>query len=435
MDIQFVKTEISIESQVGNELIPSKEIIICMKDNTSGILLPHPISNFIKKYFVNKGASLNHQKNAAYTITRFFNFILEEIHNNNESFIHLKEEGIPSLNREHATAFLNHLSLDEKLSHSTIKIRTSYITQFYDFLHKQKIINIPFLIQEKEINHKITLVNPFPDVAMPKNNDISKLEKKKDIVTRTNENRLQMIREFLITAHLTEPSIALGVAFLFLGGLRMGECINLTKSSVKIQNTSLYGEDGIILELRDNQKTLFNHLRNTTDAEVKKPRNQAILIDKMIPFLYKNHIDYLEKMEKKSKNKEALFLNPKTGLPITPRTFRLKFNNVKEKYLETLSKTEGRFQDFYDLSNSHWSTHIGRGTFTNLIISAGFTVEQTAIARGDSNINSALHYTDQMAANHNIKHALEIISNKESLEIDISPFKKTWNEVVHFGKI
>src|SRR5690606_11930002 len=132
--------------------------------------------------------------------------------------------------------------------------------------------------------------------------------------------------------------------------------------------------------------------------QVKKPRDQAILLDPLVPYLYKKHLNWLKIKQNNIKNSNlqietALFLN-NSGEPMKTHTYRMKFNNLKNMYLGLLKATDGRYEDIKEFRNTKWSTHICRGTFTNLCLDAGFNSTQTAVMRGDSSPEAMHAYTD-----------------------------------------
>ena len=67
-------------------------------------------------------------------------------------------------------------------------------------------------------------------------------------------------------------------------------------------------------------------------------------------------------------------------------------------------------KDYDLLTDTFWSTHIGRGVFTNMLIDMGFTT-QLAIARGDRNLSSAMSYIDQTLTTEQIQEAVNDFKN------------------------
>lgn len=92
------------------------------------------------------------------------------------------------------------------------------------------------------------------------------------------------------------------------------------------------------------------------------------MISSLLSSLYQKHFEKLNKLEKIGllKNEKALFISTRTGNPISGKQYYQKFNKVKDKFLEVLSK-EGNIEDFEYLFENNWSTHICRGIFTNFL--------------------------------------------------------------------
>src|SRR5699024_9822125 len=139
----------------------------------------------------------------------------------------------------------------------------------------------------------------------------------------------------------------------------------------------------------------------------KNPRNQTLLINDMILSIYRQHIEWLNQ-NNKIKNANALFISEHTGDPITGKQYYTKFMKVKEELLKQLSHEEN-VEDYLLLSEHDLSIHLGRGVFTNFLLDIGLNLTQIAIARGDSNINSALAYVDEKTALHNMNPAINYI--------------------------
>ncbi|MGR6002512.1 hypothetical protein ACT7C0_06535 [Bacillus cereus] len=76
------------------------------------------------------------------------------------------------------------------------------------------------------------------------------------------------------------------------------------------------------------------------------------------------------------------------------RSYRQYFDKCKVKLISTLETSndiEHRLVAQH-LKSIKWSTHIGRGTFTNLIANEAQNPYEIAHLRGDSSLESALSY-------------------------------------------
>ena len=87
--------------------------------------------------------------------------------------------------------------------------------------------------------------------------------------------------------------------FSIFGGLRTGEVVNLTKEAIESpyfwDNTNL-GENKFILKIRERHKELFQNKTNLQHEGVKRPRNQALLTNPLLSQVYKEHKQYLERL-------------------------------------------------------------------------------------------------------------------------------------------
>ena len=83
-------------------------------------------------------------------------------------------------------------------------------------------------------------------------------------------------------------------------------------------------------------------------------------------------------------------------------TYRYYFSKVKNKFIERLKESKHAELRHYaiELGTVRWSTHIGRGTFSNIISNISENILEIAQARGDDCLDSSLVYltdSDKMA--------------------------------------
>ncbi|WP_394191428.1 hypothetical protein [Paenisporosarcina quisquiliarum] len=403
---------------------------IGIKNTRTNIIYPSPITNFIKSMYRNKGKSLSSQRNSAYAVTRFLNYITRQISEENNDFIDLKNIGLCGLGLIHGSQYISFLSLKVNagsLSTNYVNDQMQYLIKFYYWLKIQGIIHDDFKIEYKSIKRgnfeRIVEVNPFDNFELGTiltGRDERVLNKLSDF----GSNRYNLTIKFINIARNVAPEIVLGICFQFFGGVRRSEVVNLTRQSI------INHGDGLILHIRDNQKLLFPNVKNTSDIQVKTPRNQTLLMNDLMLNIYKEHLSRLDGFKRKNNNSNVLFASEHTGLPITGKQYHSKFMKVKKALLNTLS-TEENINDYLLLAETSWSTHIGRGIFTNFLLDLGLNPTQIAIARGDRNINSALAYVDEKTAIENMKVAInnirEAYEKRESI-INSETLKK-WREV------
>jgi len=227
------------------------------------------------------------------------------------------------------------------------------------------------------------------------------------------ENRYFLVQKFITVSQDVAPDVTLGICFQFFGGLRAGEVVNLTKSSIEAPyywSQTDFGVDKFILKIRNRTKSLFSGKENLQHEQVKVPRNQSLLLNTTLSKVYKEHKALLLRMENRMgiKNNDALFISKRTGEPISGKSYKEKFQKVKDEFLRQLSN-EGKIEDYLFLTDKRWSTHICRGVFTNFLLQVNATVTEVAIARGDKNINSVMAYVEEKNAINITKDAINNI--------------------------
>lgn len=393
-----------------NEDITERAIAIAIKDN-NGLIMPSPLSNFIKSEYINKGLSLQSQKNAAETIVRMLNHLYKRIANGLEE--ELRYYGFNAVTLEHAAQYITDRSyctrLDKndpnRLTSNYVLSEIMYINNFFYWLEKQKLLIQNYKVQIEKRNY-IGLENNRVSKTVKLNvfdlNDVEILYPKKNSSLSTKlrdfgENRESLISDFILTALRIEPGMALGLALEMLGGLRRGEVVNLMQTSINKRNNIF------IVNIRDNQKELFNTSNNSSDVQVKNERDQICLCSDLIEYLYEHHLQYLSKIKNKKTN--ALFISTKTKLPLSGNNFSEKFQKVKKEFLKHLLERQD-FEIYKHLISRPWSTHIGRGIFTNTLLKLGVTPSQLALLRGDKSITSALSYVDEHNMIEAVKNAI-----------------------------
>lgn len=164
------------------------------------------------------------------------------------------------------------------------------------------------------------------------------------------------------------------------------------------------------VQIKDNRNKFFSRLKDTKSENPKRLNylqtdmvRQTILDNDLVWEVYRKHHKRLDYMIKsgKCKNHSALFLNG-DGEPMSGKVYDRRFQKVKKAFLDSLMG----HKDYELLSGTFWSTHVGRGVFTNMLIDMGFTPTQLAIARGDRSLTSAMEYIDQTLTTEQIQQAV-----------------------------
>ncbi|MGI2773895.1 hypothetical protein [Bacillus cytotoxicus] len=337
---------------------------------------------------------------------KFLNYINKQIENEATEFVNLKQEGLFGLRLIHGSQFISYLSLkarNEELSSDYIYRIESYLIKFYQWLSTNQIIHEKINAEKDSPFNNLELGTIYP----------GRDERVSEKLVDFGENRYELVQRFIKIAQDVAPDIVLGICFQFFGGLRAGEVVNLTKEAIESPyywNHTNLGERKFILKIRERHSELFKNKTNLQHEGVKRPRNQALLTNPLLSLVYKEHKQHLKRLnnQNETKNPNALFIAKRTGEPMSGKTYTELFNKVKKEFLKKISD-EGRTEDYLFLTDKKWSTHIGRGIFTNFLLQIGATIPEIAIARGDKNLSSVMSYVEDKNALQLTKEAIDNI--------------------------
>lgn len=402
---EYFVRESKIKHLEENIMTERTVVNIGIRNKINGTIAPSPLTDFIIKYYESTATKLNSSRAPANIIVRFLNYLNRNIAAGDPDFKDLQIQGISGLNLQHGSRFLTYQAVNKGNKNKTIEQYENYLSDFYIFLHSQNLTNL-YKVNVRKVFYKygegIKKYVDFNDAPQPpirpnKNQNENSYRKLKDF----GENRIIMVREFIDVASNLYPEIALGIAFMFFGGVRRGEVINLSLDSIRYKRNSY-----CILEIRNRADSLFRHIKNNSKNQVKVERDQIILISPYLDELYRTHMELLPK--RKGYNTKALFIN-RDGKPITGKSFEDKFKKIKEVYLSELSKKLDRREDYEFITGVRWSNHIGRGVFTNFLLSIGTPLTEVSIARGDKSPDSLLAYIEELNSQAALKKGSEII--------------------------
>lgn len=414
--------------------------VIVEKDDDTGVWLPSSLTDYIYSNYSSKG--INTQKRWAYLICDFMNYLLTQVElGEDKVFENLKSEGLYGLNFKHGAKFINYLSKgkpkmvkDKKTgntvkiygnSYETVKGKENELIYYYDCLNKSGItsknMQVSFTIKEKRVSGEFTrkgkrnrgkkvLINPFEDCGV--RIDYPPMDGKK--IPKLTDMRKADWELLLEVAEDETKDIALGVAMQLMGGLRVGEVVNQTINSFRIDEEN---KDKLLLSIKDRQVELFESRGITTyKSQVKKPREDQSVFNfngELFEML-KRHIERLNAMP--IVDNKALFVDS-NGNPMTGEVYHLRFALLKECFLQKLGEKKPSLEKEYRI-NYRWGSHIGRHIYTNYLLKTGLchdslgTPDARILAnlRGDKNIYSAMAYIDRMAVIASIQERLEELS-------------------------
>lgn len=369
-DIKFISIPIWIDYVIYNDgKIEKRQICaIGIKGLKLDIHLIHPITEFIMSFWQNK--AFNTQKKHANNIVKFLNYLIK-------NYKSLRIDSILDIQLNHGNMYLNTLT-EEGLKKDTIKNAEQTLSYFYKWLSEN------FNTQLPRINVKYGklgefLESPFSPVypaATPKN------------IEHTFPP--SYIPLFFEVAIAVAKPIALGIYMQFLGGLRVGEVVNLTRNQV----LKTVSQHGMTLKLMN--RNLRPDLKE--NSSVKKKRFQLVFeLNNWTNSLIKDHLA----IYKSSDPSNPLFVNA-AGNAMSVRSYRQYFEKVKKAFIDLLINSSDIEQKMLGLhlNQIKWSTHIGRGTFSNLLAEFAENPYEIAQPRGDNDLNSSLAYIKRSVRIH-----------------------------------
>lgn len=407
--------EITVDSIIGQRIEQEPTVFINRYINTEDgqLQIPSTFTSYIQSAF----DSVNTQVQNAKILTHFLNYVTIQTHENNSEFDDIRIKGLKALNFTHAASYLRYCISELNNSYTTCMIKKRCILYFYDYLKDNEIIDV--VIEKKEYvdkdnNKKTRIVSPFNKhlyrVKFPPK--IGKVNK-----ARYMDDNIYSL--FMDCCKERFPELTLGIFLQTRAGLRAGEVVNCTVSSININKGSRFSS----VDVLDRQFYLFGDAFDDTlkTSQVKKQRyNQPILdLDEELEDIFDKHLELMNSLRKKHTPKDALFIN-KDGYAMTGVEYRNKFYALKRYFLKKLQ--EKSYSDYDRYNTLTWGSHIGRAIFTNYCIIEGLcstsdgkpSARILAKLRGDSTEEAAQSYIDELIiGKYRIKRINSLVSNLE----------------------
>lgn len=341
-------------------------IDIRIKD--AGISIPTPFTAFLLEYQSRKASTVS--MIASLTV-RFLNYLFFEMDSPLTS--------IAELTFQNGIDFLSALPCQKggKTQYA------EYLTKFYYFCRDKGMAEIKDLRENPHSRYKTYTENIF------KGRYRTEPKIKVDAIHEIDTAYLPMLFD---TARDIAPDIYLGVFFQFAGGLRAGEVVSVEYGSIGVirENGSMF----LLLKLED--KDLRPDLSSSFIAKVKRNRTQIVIpiFGNRLEEAYEAHMKRYRK-----ENISAVFID-KNGNPMTENTYWKRFNRVRKEFIRRLYNCPDMETQMYALflESYKWSTHIGRGTYSNITARSVNNLGELAVMRGDSSMSSSLPYLNDNRA-------------------------------------
>uniref|UniRef100_A0AAE9L7Q2 Core-binding (CB) domain-containing protein n=3 Tax=Paenibacillus polymyxa TaxID=1406 RepID=A0AAE9L7Q2_PAEPO len=343
-------------------------VIICVSDAINNMDIVHPITDFI--YTNWRYNSYNTQRKHAINVVAFLNYLLEK--NQDTEF-----KSLTDLKIIHGDIYLNELSKRGN-TRTSINGVDRTLNTLYRYLYKNECLpNVSpnaFETYQNQFGEEVH-ISLFRNVILPSTAS-SPLE-------HTFPSRY--IPLLFETAIIVAKPIVLGLYFQIFGGLRVGEVVNITRLGVR------YRLDGEVVLLNIRERQLRTDIKDSDGANfVKQERKQQVFIYKeWFESIYNDHLELFRSTD----GSGALFVN-RDGKAMSAKSYRQYFNKLKKEFIRLLQQSPN-IQDkllAHHLNISKWSTHIGRGLFSNLLAEIAQNPYDISVPRGDSSILSALSY-------------------------------------------
>lgn len=335
-------------------------IDIRIKD--AGVSIPTPFTAFLLEYQSRKASTVS--MIASLTV-RFLNYLFFEMESPLTS--------IAELTFQNGIDFLSALPCQKggKLQYA------EYLTKFYHFCRDKGMAEIKDLRENPHSRYKTYTENIF------KGRYRTEPKIKVDAIHEIDMAYLPM---FFDTARDIAPDIYLGVLFQFAGGLRASEVVSVEYGSIRVIK-----ENGrMLLSLVLGDKDLRPDLSSAFIAKAKRNRAQIVIpiFGNKLEEAYEAHMKRYRK-----DNVSAVFID-KNGNPMTENTYWKRFSRVRREFIRRLYDCPEMETQMYALflESYKWSTHIGRGTYSNISARTVNNLGELAIMRGDSSLSSSLPY-------------------------------------------
>ncbi|MCQ6323629.1 site-specific integrase, partial [Bacillus cereus] len=128
--LHWMPKSVSLQRKIANDIKSDEVVMICIKNKVNELVIPHPITDFIRKVYRNRGVGYHTQLKAARVICKFLNFIYRSIGDDTKGYNELLNQGIRGLKLKHGGDFITQLTY-EGVSFKHSSYCESVLTKFY----------------------------------------------------------------------------------------------------------------------------------------------------------------------------------------------------------------------------------------------------------------------------------------------------------------
>lgn len=370
---------------MGTTIVANRKVKypLILVENHEGLKDYHLISSVIFKKW--KRLEYNTQRKYAGMIVSLLNWLLD-----NQIKLGMKEVKLSNLTINHLSMFLNEKN-NEGLTRTTMKTYERTLIMFCEFLVEHDIASDDVRKRVTEHEDRTT----FFEIVLY-NNDTSEV---------LHDLRRELIFPFIEFAVKVANPIALGVYYQIFGGLRRGEIVNIKRQNVQL--LGVLGENGHRVKItQDIMRSDIKDSAGSSSVKTSKNFRDAVIHPSpILQGLYENHL----KTYSNESGNDALFVG-KNGLAMTGTTYSYYFNKLKKEFIQFLLNHKNTNLVAYggQLASVKWSTHIGRGIFSNWYADTTDNPLTLARARGDRSLDSSLAYIDNTTnVKNKVKTAIE----------------------------
>lgn len=398
---RFINRNVNIKNEGGG--ISSYPCIVLYERETGIPILYTELEKYISSLVISEIRDGETLAKRAVGVCNFLNYLLYETHINS---IH---ECTLSTIREYLK-FSRIKESGEKYNHDTWVKYRGFVFDFLNMYYKANKDILPFKYDGDQLQ---TIIY---STGKSKHKTFSKIQNAglnvKGPRTTHKKNRI-LVKGYLdllmFEAKKYEPRIALAIGLQAYAGLREGEVVNMTCSSLKIIRKQFSMVSTIELNLLEPAVFFVNWKKKTKPGSIKKNRIQKVYDDfiSKIADLYDTHIQIMESKGYDISKDAPLFVNHQ-GNPMTVQTYSGRVKGLFYDYflpaLKLTCEKQNTWADnaaFIETYEKEYpGAHMFRHWFTMyLITKAKLSIGEVMRWRGDASqdsMNSYIHENSEL---------------------------------------